>query len=308
MMNASSCVSVTHVYQRTLNGHLLFYTISDFLVFFTIFCREAKRWNMHILGVCPMYDHIHVLVEKCDSQSLYRFVQAYTRQYAGEFNLSIGSKGSIFKETFGRAEKYGTKEVRSACSYLYNNPGEKMLCERSEDYRWTFLAYAKSRHPFSIPLILSKAPSRLRKAIKIVNYYHSIGKYLSHPRIETLFRCLSLSEKQQLIDYIITIYNCIDYDRLFSLYGSYDQACLAFASNQGNEFSIHEEFTPGSHKAYINISQFLIKKLGFKRVKDVFLLSEEQKRNLAQVCYKMNIASSRQIEKYFRGMYLSDNQ
>ena len=197
--------------------------------------------------------------------------------------------------------------------YLIGSQGQIFLFrsgedEAMEDYRWTFLAYAKSRHPFSIPLILSKAPSRLRKAIKIVNYYHSIGKYLSHPRIETLFRCLSLSEKQQLIDYIITIYNCIDYDRLFSLYGSYDQACLAFASNQGNEFSIHEEFTPGSHKAYINISQFLIKKLGFKRVKDVFLLSEEQKRNFAQVCYKMNIASSRQIEKYFRGMYLSDNQ
>ena len=61
-------------------------------------------------------------------------------------------------------------------------------------------------------------------------------KPLTYIILERLFRDLENREKNQLTDYIISKYNCIDYDRLISFYGSYDKMCLAFASNQGSEY------------------------------------------------------------------------
>ena len=67
------------------------------------------------------------------------FVKEYSALYAKDFNKTIAASGQVFK-TFGCAAKKGDKSIRTACSYLYNNPGEKELCEKAEEYRWTFLA------------------------------------------------------------------------------------------------------------------------------------------------------------------------
>lgn len=304
-MNASSRVRVVHLYQRSRKGYLIFYTVTDFLVFFTIFCREARRWEIRIIGVCPMYDHIHVLVECDDPEVISHFVQAYSRLYAEEFNLTVGESGPLFHHRFGRAEREGMKEVRSACSYLYNNPGEKGLCRKAEEYRWTFLAYAVSRNPYSEPLVLSKASTGLRRALKMVDYYRRSDQYLRHRWLKSMFDGLNMREKQQLVDYIISSYNCIDYSRLLSFYDTYSQACLAFASNQGKEFGLKEEFTPGGHKVYIQISSVLRRQLGFRTVYDIFRLPSEKRHEMALLCFKMTGASRRQLEKFFRITLLS---
>ena len=254
-----------------------------------------------------MYDHLHVLVEADSSKQLSRFMQAVLHKYAEEFNQSVGSYGSLFVPRFGRAERTGLKEVRSACSYLYNNPGEKELCKRAEEYRWTFLAYAISKHPFSEPLLLSAASAKMRRAVKIVDYYREHDKPLRYAWLRKMFHGLPASEKQQLTDYIITSYNCIDYRRLLSFYdGSYENACLAFASNQGKEFGIHEEFVPGSHKAYIQISSVLRRYFGIENVKDFFAMPQKERNKMAAFCLKMTTASKRQVVKYFRGGQLVD--
>lgn len=302
MMNIVPCVKVIHIYQRTRNGYLLFYTASDFLVFFTVFCREARRFAIRVLGVCPMYDHLHVLAECRDPIRLSQFVREYTKSYAREFNFSLGTGGNVFESPFGRAERSGLKEVRSACSYLYNNPGEKALCKRAEDYRWTFLAYAVSRNPFSEPIILPAASAKLRRALKTVDYYRRYDKPLRYRWLQTMFDGLDLREKQQLTDYIIVSYNCIDYKMLLSFYeGSYERACLAFASNQGKEFGIKEEFVPGNHKVYIQIKHAVRQYFGISKIKDIFSLPQNERDTMAKFCLKMTGASKRQIVKFFRG-------
>ena len=299
-MKTSSSVKVVHIYQRTVGGYILFYSISDFLVFFTIFCVTARRFGIRVIGVCPMYDHLHVLVECDNSAKLSRFVQTYTRLYAEEFNLAIGASGPVFYPRFGRAEREGMKEVRSACSYLYNNPGEKGLCKKAEDYRWTFLAYAQSRCPFSDPIVLSGASTKLRRVLKMVDYYRRSDKYLRLGWLRSMFEELEKNEKEQLVDYIISSFNCIDYDRLISFYGSYGQTCLAFASNQGKEFGLHEEFTPGDHTVYIKFASLLRRYFGVEDIHYIFRLPEDRRKEMALFCFKMTSTSRRQTEKYFR--------
>lgn len=293
-------MKILHIYQNTPNGELLFYTRSDFLAFFTLVCTTARRFGIKIIGICPMYDHVHLLVEADSRQRVAAFVASYSRQYARFLNITINSSGQVFNHSFGCALKTGDKAIRTACSYLYNNPGEKGLCQRAEDYRWTFLAYAVSRHPFSGYLAIRSSSRPMRRALKVIDFYRSMEHPLIQPLLERLFKGLMEEEKEQLTDYIIAQYNCIDYETLMSFYGDYETLCLAFASNQGKEYDIKEVFEPGTHLIYPEISSILVGKLGFSSVKDIFKLSPAAQTELYhQLIYRTH-ASERQIRKYLR--------
>lgn len=297
-----------HIYQRTVNGFVLFYTVSDFLVFFSIVSRFARKHNIRVIAIIPMFDHVHLLVECSDRKQVAAFVQEYSWMYAREFNISLNAKGKVFKKAFGCAVKIGMKKIRTACSYAYNNPGEKRLCKRAEQYRWTFLAYAVSSHPFSENIVLKNASASLRRAVKLVNCYHRKYDCLSYAFLERLFRDLSDKERRQLVDYIISLYNIIDYDRLISFYGDYESMLLAFASNQGSEYDIHEEFSDSSHLAYPEMGAYLQHRFGLENIKDVFRLDLDKRTELFQELLTKTSATTRQVEKYLRFKHASDNE
>ena len=293
-------MKLLHIYQNTLDGMLLFYTATDFLVYFSIICTASRKHDVKLIGICPMYDHLHNLAQADSRNRVSAFVRDYTRDYSIALNTSFGNRGQIFNHTFGCAVKTGDKAIRTACSYLYNNPCEKGLCIRAEYYRWSFLAYAESANPFSERIRLNIASMPLRGALKEIDAFRKQGKNLNHALLNRLFSMLSRVEKNQLTDYIITQYNCIDYKALISLYGSYDKMCLAFASNQGSEYEINEVFEPGGHKIYPAISAALINDFGFGSVKDALRQSDDKKRDLVRQLKFMTGAQEWQLRKYFR--------
>ena len=291
---------IGHIYQRTVNGYLLFYTVPDFLLFFSIVCVCARRFKIKLLGVCPMFDHTHFLAKAMERGDVSGFIQEYSSLYSREFNKTLGTEGSVFRRKFGFSLKKGMKAIKNSCSYLYNNPGEKQLCAKAEEYRWTFLAYADSDHPFSEKIRLRFASRPLRRALKMIEYYASRNIYLRHDWLEEMFEPLSTEEKNQLIDYVIVKYNVIDYRELISYYGSYGKTCLAFASNQGSEHDIEEEFVPGSHKPYLEISRLLNKKYGFTHIKDALRLPLSERVTLMYSLAYETSATHKQLEKYLR--------
>ena len=58
--------AVGHIFQRARSGFVVFYSVKDSLVFFTIFSLTAAKHRIRVLGLCLMYNHIHVLVEADD--------------------------------------------------------------------------------------------------------------------------------------------------------------------------------------------------------------------------------------------------
>ena len=48
-----------HIYQKTRGGVLLFYSLRDYLVYFTIYCTLADKMDVTVLALCPMPDHLH---------------------------------------------------------------------------------------------------------------------------------------------------------------------------------------------------------------------------------------------------------
>ena len=198
---------VHHIYQRTINRFNIFYDLEDYLVYYTIFSIAARQYEVTVLGLCLMFDHIHMLLKTDARVRMSEFVRQVTCMFAREQNNDVGRKGSLFQARFGSAPKRGMKLLRTAIAYLFNNPVEKRLCDRAEEYRWNFLAYASSPHPYSDPMVIGEASRSLKRAVKEVDLAESEDRHLRYGQLKRLLSKLDEREKMQLVDHIISIYN-----------------------------------------------------------------------------------------------------
>lgn len=104
--------AVGHIFQRARSGFVVFYSVKDSLVFFTIFSLTAAKHRIRVLGLCLMYNHIHVLVEAEDHKTIARFMQELCSKFSKTYNIRHGLKGSLLS-TYGLSNKRGGKQART---------------------------------------------------------------------------------------------------------------------------------------------------------------------------------------------------
>lgn len=286
-----------HIYQRTKNRFNIFYDLCDYLSYYTIFGVMSIRYNVMVLGLCLMIDHIHMMVRTRDRKTLSEFVSSVTSVFVRQYNEDVGRTGPLFEERFGSAPKSDRKRLISAIIYLGNNPVEKRICIKAEDYRWNFIAYMFSCNPFSDRLFRKKARNVLRKALRIVDWHRNQGKYLSSSMISELMNGMTEAEKNQLADYIIFKYNVIDYEYLLKLFGSYDQMLTAMHSTTGSEYDLDEYNDRLSDSVYHDMIACLKERFGDK-IRRVIVCGSSEKFDLADYLRLRTAAPIKQIFKF----------
>ena len=291
------CGVVNHIYQRTESGNNMFYGYEDFLTFFTIFSVSARTAQITFLGLCLMYNHFHALSVSESMSQLSDFMNHACSWFAREFNHFTGNTGQLLKKNFGSAPKWSEKDVRTAINYVGNNPVEKKICIRPEQYRWNFLQFAVSSNPFSEPLVLRHASKRMKRAVKEVAAMSKLNLPLKFTLIRRLFKDLTSIETEQLVDYIISTYNFIDYQAAISYYGSYEKMLEAMNSNTGSEYEIREEWDPDSDLTYLHMVEYVQNTYPDMPPNRVTTLPEAQKQDLARVFSRMS-ATPRQISRF----------
>lgn len=293
--------TLIHCYQNTRNGFLLFYSISDYLVLFSRYCITARKYNIITHALCLMPDHIHAGVSARNRKDLSGFWCEFQTLSSKDNNSVCGCKGHLFNPGFGFAPKEGSKRERTNLIYIGNNPVERHLVRFPEDYRWNFLAYAESSHPFSRKLVIRSASANMKKAVRIVKDEWLRGRPLSYTLLQNLFAPLTREERLQLIDYIIVTYSVIDYGLTLRLFGSMSGAIAAMHSNTGSEYSIKESFSGKSDEYYAQITAYLMKRLSIKDIHEVFSLTERQRVSLLKELHeRFYIVPQGQIAKYLR--------
>lgn len=272
-----------HVYQRSVNGDVIFYTLLDFLVFYSIFSVYVRKYGIKVLGLAIMYNHLHVLASARERSKVEPLISSSTSYFVKAYNLDSGLNGPIFHRPFGSAIKYGDKNIRTAAGYLYNNHTNKKLCDKAEEIRWNFLAFAHNSHPFSKPIIHKEATHSLRNALKEIDANRRADRPLNYATLRRLYKPLGKEEKEQLIDYIINAYNAVDYAALESLYRSYDDMLYSFNANTFNEYDIEEdsEERSGDDRVYNRLAKQIMAMGHFASVKDILRLSDYERFRLA---------------------------
>lgn len=289
---------LNHNYQRTISGFNIFYETEDYLVYYTIFSIVAKTLGLDVYGLCLMIDHIHSLITADTNEMYSKFMAKVTSVFVKEYNKEHGRTGALFSKAFGSAPKLGLKLIRTAIAYLFNNPVERHLCKRAQDYRWNFLAYAKSDHPFSDELIIRKASASLKRALQMVDGTYARNRYLTYAHLQRLFAGLDEKEKNQLIDYIIVRYNVIRYDILTTkCYDGYENMLIAINSNAGSEYEIKEHKWSRSDVEYRELYKY-VHDHGHDNAADVITMSTETKMDLFVDMLKETQASKLHICKF----------
>lgn len=287
-----------HIYKNTKDGGLLFYTLSDYLVFFTITCVTAEKMDITLAALTLMRDHVHEELEVSHPKIMADYERIVNAWYAQEFNHSCGRTGQLFTHPYGNAPKRTESKIRDSFAYLGNNPVERKLCRRAIEYRWNFLAYAHSAHPFSKPLVIRDASKSLRRAVKVVQSLHKQRNILNYAVLKRLFEPLCPEEIQQLTDFIISTYNVIDYEAAASWYGSVDKMIAAFDVNTGSEYDTRETFVGKDDKVYDRLASLILRKWPLRSIKDIITWPSNRKLEVLDELYRETGINYTQIAKF----------
>jgi REP element-mobilizing transposase RayT len=250
--------SFQHIYQRTIDKGVIFYSIEDYLVFLTIVSVYSKTYMIVILCMCIMINHFHILIHCNSKNKMSIFMNVITSVFAKEYNREHHRTGALFNRRYGSASKYGNKFIRAAMCYILNNPVEKNIVSKVENYKWNFLTYMDDGN-----VTLNKKKAKrlsivMQNKIDTIKRHYSDNRYLRYSDINNLYINLSKVEIKMIQDYIIMVYMPINKNFIFKYFNSYKSLLKSLYSNTGSEYEIKESFDNESDEPYDEMIHYII--------------------------------------------------
>jgi putative transposase len=103
--------------------------------------KAARRFEIQIYAACVMTTHYHAVVEAASGQ-LSLAMQWFHSRYARAFNRRRGRYGHVFAERF-QCRVIDSEEYHfDVCEYVLLNPVKAGLCDRPEDWPWSYSRYS----------------------------------------------------------------------------------------------------------------------------------------------------------------------
>ena len=98
-------------------------------------CSEIHEWNCVALAL--LSTHYHVVLDST-RPNLSTGFHRINGSYARYFNKRHGRFGHVFAERFSARLIEDEQYLYDACAYVVANPVAAGLCERAEDWPWSF--------------------------------------------------------------------------------------------------------------------------------------------------------------------------
>jgi len=246
-----------HIFQITADRSICFYTAADCMVWFTLFCVLAEKYGVHVLAVCIMLNHFHIEAHFSSLEVMAAMMQELDARFTRQYNRQYGLSGMLFKGRYGSAPKSKEQKVRDNVVYVYNNPIPKRAVARAEQYRWNFLAYMDSDHPFSDKVVIRRSSRGLRAALAMVRECRRQRVSLGYSFFGGIYASLAETERLQVLDYIVKCYNVIRYDDLRLMWGSYNELCAALKVVGGAEHDVEDDSSQEDYRHYYQMLKLM---------------------------------------------------
>ena len=242
-----------------------------------------------------MPDHIHSSVISEDRDDLVGFFRECSSVFSYRHNRTCHHSGPLMEHNFGSAPKFGDKKIRTNLIYVGNNPVERHLVKKAEEYQWNYLAYAADPFAFSKKPSFRESTYALRQAIREVKATAKSNSPMSYTQIQRLFKPLASLERKQLVDVIVNEYNIIDYKSAIKFFGNYGEMLIAMHATTGSEYDLNEVFKGRSDACYKKIATILMKELKLNDIHDVLALPDCDKSRLFPLLFERTDATPEQI-------------
>ena len=83
-----------HIYIRSINQFVIFFSMEDRLVYYTVFAVMAKRYGVTVLALALMFDHIHHLIKTISRELYGKFIGVTTSRFPQARKPSLGLRGA----------------------------------------------------------------------------------------------------------------------------------------------------------------------------------------------------------------------
>lgn len=251
-----------HIFGITADKGICFYTISDYLVWFTLFCALAVKYDVRVIAVCIMFNHFHVEARFPSREVMSAMIRELNSRFAQQYNHHYRLSGPLFKERYGSALKIKEQRIKDIFVYICNNPIGKKAVRKAQQYRWNFLAYMASDHPFSEPVVIRRSSRLFLCARAEVLRSCRKGQSLGYLFFDGIYDRLSSLERKQIVDLIVSSYNVIDYEELRRVWGGYDQICEMLHTVSGSEYDLADDDSVEDYRHYYQMIR-IVGEFGF---------------------------------------------
>ncbi len=245
-----------HIYHITVDRGVCFYSVADCLVWFTMLCILAIKYDVQIIAVCIMLNHFHIEARFSTLRKMSLMMQELDSWFTRVYNKQYGRKGPLFDGKYGSAVKLKEQKIRENFIYICNNPVVKKAVVKASDYRWNFLAYMVSENPFSKRVSTKKQSRKLRCVLLEVENNYKSGYPIGYRFFQGLYNQLEIEEKKLVIDRIISLYNVVDYQTLCKLWGDFGRMCKTLATVWGAEYDLADDNTIEDYRRYYKMIRF----------------------------------------------------
>ena len=285
-----------HLYMKGKNWWGIFYRIEDCIMYFTTFSVFARRMEMVFVAFSIMFNHTHATAKDETKQRITLFQRQVGVSTAHSYNQEYDRKGQLWHHSYGSSLKISIKKILTNVAYVFNNCVAGKMNQRAIDNRWTLLAYYNNPNPFSEPIIRRKRSRRMIRAMQLVDLKFKNDEYLDYKTQARIFNGLNKKERSQIIDYIISTYNFIDYEALIELYGSFEKVLVSLDSNAGAEYEIKDDC--GDHSCYQKMLRMLYSVYNTTKI-NVEKMNDNTKKYLSDL-FTVKLGVKREnIEKFF---------
>ena len=138
-----------HICQLSADKGIIFYTIADILVYYSIFAIRCIREEIVALAFSIMLNHVHFEGYFKTESRMVSLLHGINTSFAKTYNSNYGLQGPVFQHGFQHSQRYGEQKIRDTFIYIGNNGKVKTPGIQAEDYRWNLIKYLMSHNPFS---------------------------------------------------------------------------------------------------------------------------------------------------------------
>jgi putative transposase len=101
--------------------------------------KACRRFGVRVEAACIMTTHYHAVLLG-PTVRISAALQWFHSRYARALNLRRGRFGHVFAERF-RCKTVDEDDVFDRCGYVLGNPVKAGICDRIEDWPWSYSRY-----------------------------------------------------------------------------------------------------------------------------------------------------------------------
>ena len=127
-----------HVSSRGVagRGHV-FRDDDDRETFLVLVADSVERYDWICHALCLMSTHYHLVLES-HLEALSAGLQRLNGGYARRFNSKYGLFGHVFADRFSAQVIESEDHLHAACAYVVENPVCAGVCDRDDEWPWSF--------------------------------------------------------------------------------------------------------------------------------------------------------------------------